>query len=124
MDSMRANLSQVLSEIRGLRHGMPTSVLVTGYWNVFEDGQVARRASGDLGLRASIELTRKVNATIQGVADNAGAHYVDLFAPFQSHGSDIDALMAPDGDHPDAAGHRLIAETLLGAGLPRLPGNP
>jgi len=124
IDSMRANLSKALSDIRSLRNGKPTSVLVTGYWNVFEDGQVARRASGNAGLQASIQLTRRVNTTIQAVANRAGARYVDLFAPFQSHGRGIDQLMAPDGDHPDAAGHRLIADTLLDAGLPRMSTTP
>jgi lysophospholipase L1-like esterase len=28
--------------------------------------------------------------------------------------------MATDGDHPDAAGHALIAQALLAAGLPRV----
>ena len=117
---MRTHLATALSEIRSLRRGSPTTLLVTGYWNVFEDGQVARRASGNAGLQASINLTRRVNATVKAVADAAGAQYVDLFTPFQSRGRDIDALMAADGDHPDAAGHRLIAQTLLGAGLPRI----
>lgn len=50
----------------------------------------------------------------------AGAHYVDLFSPFERGDRDVDSLMAADGDHPDAAGHELIARTLLSAGLPRL----
>jgi lysophospholipase L1-like esterase len=120
LESLRVRLSMALSEIRTVRRGKPTSVLVTGYWNVFEDGDVARRASGDAGLQASVELTRRVNATIKAVATAAGVHYVDLFAPFQRQGRDITSLMAPDGDHPDAAGHELIAEKLVDAGLPRV----
>ena len=49
-----------------------------------------------------------------------GAHYVDLFRPFEQSGRDVTSLMAPDGDHPNAAGHELIARTLLDAGLPRM----
>jgi lysophospholipase L1-like esterase len=118
--SLRAHLATILAAIRTLRAGQPTSVLVTGYWNVFEDGKVARRAAGASGLRASIDLTRRVNSTISAVSRSAGARYVDLFAPFQRRGADIDSLLAPDGDHPDAAGHRLIAAALLDAGLRRL----
>lgn len=118
--SMRAHLAKVLAEIRTLRAGEPTTVLITGYWNVFEDGKVAQNAAGAAGLRASLGLTRRVNDTISSVASSAGARYVDLFAPFQRRGVDIDSLLAPDGDHPDAAGHRLIASELLDAGLPRL----
>ncbi|QWZ09959.1 SGNH/GDSL hydrolase family protein [Nocardioides panacis] len=118
--SMRAHLATILAQIRTLRAGHPTTVLVTGYWNVFEDGTVAQHAAGAAGLRASIGLTRRVNRTISSVSRSAGARYVDIFAPFQRHGVDIDSLLAPDGDHPDAAGHRLIAAELLRAGLPRL----
>jgi lysophospholipase L1-like esterase len=118
--SLRAHLARILATIRAVRAGEPTTVLVTGYWNVFEDGQVAQHAAGAAGLRASIGLTRRVNGTIRSVSRSAGARYVDLFAPFQRRGVDIDSLLAPDGDHPDAAGHRLIASELLAAGLPRL----
>jgi len=118
--SLQAHLATALAELRTLRAGMPTSVLVTGYWNVFEDGGVARRGAGVSGLQASIALTVRVNAAIRSVSSSAGAHYVDLFEPFQRRGRDIDSLLAPDGDHPDAAGHRLIAAELLDATPPRL----
>jgi len=122
MDSMRANLAKALEEIRGLRQGRRTMVLVTGYWNVFEDGHVGQHSSGMEGLKASIQLTRRVNAAISTVSSTAGGHYVDLFEPFQSRGRGpgIDSLLAADGDHPDAAGHRLIARTLLDAVPPSL----
>jgi lysophospholipase L1-like esterase len=116
--TLRSRLAGALVAIRTLRQGRPTSVLVTGYWNVFEDGQVARRSFGASGLRAALDLTRRVNATIRAVSATSRAHYVDLFEPFESRGPDIDALLASDGDHPDAAGHRLIATTLVDAGLP------
>jgi lysophospholipase L1-like esterase len=119
--SMRAQLAEVLSEIRSLRRGQPTSILVTGYWNVFEDGAAARQGSEAAGLQASIRLTRRVNETISSVSTTNGARYVDLFGPFQRRGRAIDSLLAADGDHPDAAGHQLIARTLLAVGLPRSP---
>jgi lysophospholipase L1-like esterase len=118
--TMRAHLASVLATIRSLRHGRPTSVLVTGYWNVFEDGDVARRAYGEDGLQASLRLTRRANAVIRSVSESAGATYVDLYHPFEQSGRDVTSLMAEDGDHPDAAGHDLIAHVLLDAGLPRL----
>jgi lysophospholipase L1-like esterase len=118
--SMSSNLAGALARIQALRQGRPTAVLVTGYWNVFEDGQTAQQASGPGGLQASIELTRSVNTAISDVTTAAGAHYVDLFGPFQNNPRDIDSLLAADGDHPDAAGHELIAETLVQAGLPGL----
>ncbi len=118
IESMRSHLARALAEIRDLRQGKPTSVLVTGYWNVFQDGAVARQAFGARGLQAAISLTRRVNAAISSLSTAAGARYVDLFEPFQRRGRDIDSLLAPDGDHPNAAGHQLIARALLDAGLP------
>jgi len=119
LSSLHDHLTTVLDSVRALRQGQPTTVLTTGYWNVFEDGDVARRAYGDAGLQASLRLTRRANAVISSVSDAAGARYVDLFQPFEQSGRDVTSLMAPDGDHPNAAGHELIARALLDAGLPR-----
>jgi lysophospholipase L1-like esterase len=121
LESLRANLTSVLAKIRALRQGKPTSMLVTGYWNVFQDGDVALRDVGASGLQASLDLTRRANAVIASVAAAAGARYVDLFEPFEQSGQDVTSLMAADGDHPDAAGHELIARALLEAGLPTVP---
>jgi lysophospholipase L1-like esterase len=120
LDALRAHLATVLATVRALRGDLPTTVLVTGYWNVFEDGDVARRSFGDSGLPAALQLTRRANAVISSVSGAAGARYVDLFKPFERSGRDVTALMAPDGDHPDAAGHELIARAVLAAGLPRI----
>lgn len=116
--TMRTHLATVLARLTALRHGEPTWILVTGYWNVFQDGDVARRAYGEAGLQAALRLTRRANATIEAVAGADGARYVDLYAPFEESGRDVTSLMAADGDHPDAAGHDLIAQTLLDSGLP------
>jgi lysophospholipase L1-like esterase len=118
LQEMRAHLATVLARIDSLRQDIPTTVLVTGYWNVFQDGDVARRAYGESGLQASLQLTRRANAAIRSVATSAGARYVDLYQPFEESGRDVTSLMAADGDHPDAAGHALIARTLLASGLP------
>jgi lysophospholipase L1-like esterase len=91
-------------------------VLVTGYWNVFLDGAVAR-TRGEKYLRLTDAATRAVNALIASEAKAHGATFVDLFTPFRgSDGSrDCTALLAADGDHPDAEGHALIARTLAAA---------
>jgi len=120
LSALRSHLATVLATIRSLRHSQPTTVLTTGYWNVFEDGEVARRAFGEDGLQASLQLTRRANEVISSVSAAAGARYVDLYRPFEHSGRDVTSLMAADGDHPDGAGHDLIARTLLAAGLPRM----
>ena len=43
--------------------------------------------------------------------------YVDIYTPFKGADGSTDdtALLADDGDHPNAAGHQLIATALLAA---------
>ncbi len=111
-----ADVSSVLDQVAVLRAGRHTRVLVSGYWNVFEDGDVAVADRGAAYLRWSDELTRCLNARIEAAARSHDAVPVDLYAPFKGAG-DVDptALLADDGDHPDAAGHALIAHVLLTA---------
>jgi lysophospholipase L1-like esterase len=120
LGSLRDNLNAAIGRIKALRQGQPTTVLTSGYWNVFQDGDVARNAVGESGLQASLALTRRANAVISSVSDEDGVRYVDLYRPFEHSGRNVTSLMSDDGDHPDAAGHQLIARTLLDAGLPRV----
>jgi hypothetical protein len=47
---------------------------------------------------------------------NAGATCVDLYAPYKGDGSrNPTALLAGDGDHPNAAGNQLISSALMAA---------
>jgi lysophospholipase L1-like esterase len=116
LSRLPTNLHQILARIRSLRPGV--AVLMTGYWNVFQDGQVARRLYTPAGIEASFALTRAVNAAVRDIARTDGATYVDIFTPFEKPGLDVTTLLAPDGDHPNAAGHALIAQTLATAGIP------
>ncbi|MGI3782133.1 MAG: SGNH/GDSL hydrolase family protein [Janthinobacterium lividum] len=91
-------------------------VLVTTYWNVFTDGDVARKAERPGYLAWSDAVTRQANVAITRVADAHAATLVDLYAPFKgAGGADPTALLADDGDHPDAAGTALISRTVLAA---------
>jgi lysophospholipase L1-like esterase len=121
LDQLSGNLNRILTRIRALRQARATTVLVTGYWNVFEDGEVARQAFPPAGVGATVELTRRVNAVVASVSASHGAAYVDLYGPFEKRGVNVTRLLAADGDHPNAAGHLLIAQVLAQAGLPKLP---
>jgi lysophospholipase L1-like esterase len=112
---MRVDLGRVLDTVARLDGGR-ARVLVTTYWNVFTDGDVARRAERPGYLAWSDALTRQANAAIAQVAATHGATLVDLYAPFKGDGStDPTDLLAADGDHPDAAGTALISRTVLAA---------
>lgn len=112
---MRGHLGNALAV---LRTDLPPDarVLVTTYWNVFEDGDVADREYGDGFAGWSDAVTRSANAAICAAAAGADDRCVDLYDPFEGAGDrNPTALLADDGDHPNAAGHRLIAATLLAA---------
>ena len=111
-----ADLGRILDHVSALRGDRLTRVLVSGYWNVFEDGDVAAADRGSAYLRWSDVLTRCLNAQIEATTRSRDAVPVDLYTPFKGTG-DVDPtpLLADDGDHPDAAGHTLIAHVLLGA---------
>ncbi len=119
---LQENATAILARIKRLRTGHPTAVLVTGYWNVFESGDVARSSYPRAGVDASRNLTSEVNDVLRDVTNHAGDTYVDLRAPFNGPASkgNVTTLLAPDGDHPNAAGHALIARQLVAAGLPGL----
>jgi lysophospholipase L1-like esterase len=115
VDRVGQNIEAVLAVVHRLRRGRPTLVLVTTYWNVFEDGDVASADRGASYLAWSDGLTRRLNARVTQAALAAGATPVDLYGPFKANGKDPTPLLAADGDHASAAGHEVIASTLLAA---------
>jgi lysophospholipase L1-like esterase len=121
--AMGGGLAQDLELLQSLRRP-GARVLVTTYWNVFEDGDVAEQLRGPGFARWSDEVTKEANVTICGAARRAGDRCVDLYQPFEGAdgGADPTSLLADDGDHPNAAGHDLIARTLLEA-TPAEPGD-
>lgn len=114
---LAAMSAQVRAALRAIAQFTPPSVrvLVTGYWNVFLDGDVGR-AQGGSYVASSDALTRRVNSALQADAVSAHDVYVDEYGPFERQSLPaLTALLAPDGDHPSAAGHALIANLLLAA---------
>ena len=114
LKTMTSTISQITSRISALtRPG--TTVVLTGYWNVFLDGAVGAR-NGPNYVATSDTLSRQVNAAIAGIAAQHQVLYADIYTPFKGDGSrDDTALLAADGDHPNAAGHRLIAAAIASA---------
>ena len=110
---MSTYVGRLLDRIHALRGGLPTTIQVTGYWNVWKDGTVARQI-GPTYRAAADRLTERATTALDRAARAHGATYVDLFAPFRGAdgSSDDTALLAADGDHPDALGHQVIARAL------------
>lgn len=115
---MRENLTAILTRIQALAAGHPLGVRVTNYWNVFEAGEVAQDKYGDAFPTQSDRLTQEANAVICDVAMSAGDVCIDVYTAFKqaSPNGDPTQLLASDGDHPNQAGHDLIAQTVAAAG--------
>src|SRR5258706_3289883 len=107
---LRSDLSRTFSDVHALHPGVP--VLVLGYWNDFKDGNVAKRVYSKAQRDAAESATWYTNNAIQDAARTSRATYISTSIPFYNS-SNLDDLLASDGDHPSAAGHRLIARTLF-----------
>lgn len=119
------HMSHILQQIRMLRAGQSTTILVTNYWNVFVDGDVAKAAGGQQQLAWSDAVTRQVNSAMCNAVDHAGAICVDLYSVFKgaTGSQDPTALLADDGDHPNVAGSKVITDALLAAAAANRVGN-
>ncbi|HEX2895952.1 MAG TPA: SGNH/GDSL hydrolase family protein [Marmoricola sp.] len=110
---MGQNLRQILTVIDAIRDGHHGTVLVTDYWNVFTDGDVARNSGGQAQLDWSDDVTAAANQQICAAASASGDTCVDLVPVFKPGGSDPTSLLADDGDHPNAAGVQATVQALL-----------
>jgi lysophospholipase L1-like esterase len=116
VDAVGSDISGILASAKSLRAGKPLVILVTTYWNVFADGDVASATETEAYLVWSDELTRALNTRICAAARGASAICVDLYAPFKGNGTENPTkFLAGDGDHPNAAGYTLITSALLKA---------
>jgi acyl-CoA thioesterase-1 len=113
---VRADVNAAVRRIRYLRHGT-VQVAVLGYWNVFRDGRVGLATYGPAGLEIAVSATGFTNRALQQAAADTGSRYVAVSTAFKGPDGtgDPTPLLAPDGDHPNATGHRLIARRLYQA---------
>jgi len=116
IDSVGHNVELIVDAARAAQPNHPPTVLVTNYWNVFQDGDVGLDKDGATFQNWSTALTRAEGTRICQGAQRAGAICVSLYAPFLGNdSSNPTSLLAADGDHPNAAGHQRIASALLAA---------
>jgi lysophospholipase L1-like esterase len=122
INSAGHNVELIVDAARAANPAHHPTVLVTDYWNVFQDGDVGTAENGAGFQSWSDVLTRAASTQICQGAKSADATCVSLYAPFKGNGSvNPTSLLAADGDHPNAAGHQLIASTLLAATPQPLP---
>lgn len=105
-------LGTLISRLRSLTPP-GAQVVWTTYWNVFQDGDQGVQQDGVDTVTWSRTLTEEANKADDAAVRAADGEVVDLTVPFMAGGQgQLSDLLAADGDHPSAAGHRLIATEL------------
>jgi lysophospholipase L1-like esterase len=113
LPNLRRHLDGIVYTIRLLTSRHPVTLVLLDYWNVWLDGKYGA-AHGSAYVRTSRRLTAKVSETVRSIAKGAGGYWVDLQTAFRGpdRAWDTTHLLAPDGDHPNAAGHGRISQAI------------
>jgi len=106
------NVTATITKIRALNSKV--HVVVLDYWAAQSDGAVARRQYDVTTAAAASACTASVNTALAVAARSAGATYVSTYTAFlgKDGSRDPTALLGADGDHPNAIGQELIAQTV------------
>jgi lysophospholipase L1-like esterase len=113
--AVQDNVTAVVQKIHALNAA--AHVVVLDYWAAMEDGAVAARDYDAPTMAAAVASTTYVNDALAVAARATGALFVSTYAAFKGAAgtNDPTGLLAADGDHPNAAGHQLIARTIYAA---------
>ena len=112
--STEHNLAEIVARVDELTVGHNVLVVLLDYWSVWLGGQYAE-AEGPAYVHAAAAVTDQINTAVKGTAVQTGCAYVDLRAAFKGpdYAYDETRYLASDGDHPNAAGHRQIAASVV-----------
>jgi acyl-CoA thioesterase-1 len=111
--AVQANVTTIVKRIHALNGR--AHVVVLDYWAAMKDGAVAEVEYDAAAMTAAAQSTTAVNDALTKAALATGATYVSTYLQFNGAdgANDPTSLLADDGDHPNAAGHLLIAEAVL-----------
>lgn len=119
---IKSNLHDIVNRVHELTAGHAVDVVLLDYWSVWLGGQYAHE-QGQAYVDAAATVTDEVNTVIREVAAQTGSAYIDLREAFKGPDYNYDEThyLAPDGDHPNAAGHEKIAAALVEVVQKRIP---
>jgi lysophospholipase L1-like esterase len=111
LPQIESNLREIDTRVHQLSAGHAVEIVFLDYWSVWLGGHYAEAKGPDYVATADA-LTADVDDLIRTEAQASGSRYVDLLTAFRGpdRAWDESHLLAPDGDHPNAAGHRRIAD--------------
>jgi len=109
--TMKANLLSIVRRTQSLVSRHKHVLVLLDYWSVWLGGKYAAH-KGQAYVAAAEEMTDRVDSAIKSTAQKTGSAYVDLRAAFKgpSYSYDETRYLSNDGDHPNAAGHKKIAD--------------
>jgi lysophospholipase L1-like esterase len=107
-------LTTAVEMIRTIDPDHDPTIALMGYWNVSVDGRTGQ-ARGSEYLKDSDDLTLALNQVVRTVVARTHTIYVDAYTPLKGpEGSrDPSPYLLSDGDHPNKAGYRLLAEAVV-----------
>lgn len=114
-DGIQANLATIVKQIEAL-NAVHAHLVLLDYWSAWLGGKYAAER-GQAYVDTAAKVTDTLNTIIREQAAKSDAIYVDLRAAFKGPNYTYDEThyLAPDGDHPNAAGHQKIADATVTA---------
>jgi lysophospholipase L1-like esterase len=112
------NVTAAVTRIKAMNS--KAHVVVLDYWAAEADGAVARGQYDVPTEQAALACTASVNAALAVAVKTTGARLISTLTAMKGKAGNGDptSLLGADGDHPNAAGHAVIAEA-INAAYPR-----
>lgn len=76
-----------------------------------QKSNVVKWLGGDIGLIS--RWHESYNRALFKIAGQTGIEIIDVTTPFDTYHGHLKSLYCQDGIHPNAAGHKIIAETII-----------